>query len=85
MPPSEKQLAVLRYIIAHVERHGFQPNQSEMAVHFGVTQNAISDRLKRLARSGVIDMPEDEKRRERAIRLKHVKFKALLKEKSCSH
>lgn len=72
--PSEKQLELLRFIIRHVEEHGFQPSQSEMCQEFGITKNAVTERLKNLERHGVIGLPEGN--RERAVRLKHVKFRA---------
>jgi SOS-response transcriptional repressor LexA len=73
--PSEKQLEVLRYIISHVEKHGFQPTQAEMARAFGVTKNAIQNRLKDLARRGIIDMPDGTKTRERAIVIKFIRYR----------
>jgi len=73
--PSEKQLEVLRYIIAHIETHGFQPSQSEVAQAIGVTKNAIQGRLKELARRGIIDLPAGN--RERAIVLKYIQFRAI--------
>lgn len=73
---SEAQLDVLRYLVSFIEEHGFQPTQSDMATHFGVTKNAIQARLKELAKRQIINMPAGEKARERAISLKHVKFKA---------
>lgn len=71
--PSEKQLEVLRFI-EHVEEHGFQPSQQEIANAFGLTKTAISARLRELAARNLIEMPESGK--ERAVRLKFLKFKA---------
>ncbi len=78
--PSEKQLEVLLYIIAHVEVHGYQPSQAELAAHFKVSKNAIQGRLKELDRRGLIELPEG---KERAIILKNVEFRArnVLEEK----
>lgn len=72
--PSEKGLEVLRRIIAHVEIHGYQPSQQELADAIGVSKNAVQGRLKELARRGVVTLPEGN--RERAIILNHVRFKA---------
>lgn len=80
--PSETQLDVLRYLIDHIQKHGYQPTQAEMAEHFGVTKNAIQARLKELAKRNIIDMPEGARARERAIGLKHVRFKAFFEEPS---
>lgn len=71
--PSEKQLEVLRYIISYVEVNGFQPSQLEIADYFGLSKNAIQNRLKELERRGVIEMP---KGRERAVMLKWVRYRA---------
>jgi repressor LexA len=76
MPPkqndiSDKQAEVLQFIIEYVEEHGFQPTTGEMAKNFGISINAIKDRLKLLAEKKVIEiMP----RQERAIAIKHLKF-----------
>jgi DNA-binding MarR family transcriptional regulator len=74
--PSDKQLETLRYLITFIEDHGYQPTQSEMAIHFDVTKNAIQNRLRELAKRGLVDMPAGEKTRERALVIKHVKFRA---------
>jgi hypothetical protein len=71
--PSERQLEVVQFIIDHVERWGFQPNQQEMADHFGVSKTAIQGRLREAARRGLIEI---ENSRERAIVLKNVRFHA---------
>jgi repressor LexA len=68
---SDKQAEVLGFIIDYVEEHGFQPTTGDMAEHFGVSVNAIKDRLKQLITKQVITtMP----RQERAISIKQVKF-----------
>ncbi len=74
--PSDKQLEVLKYIIEHVEEHGYQPTQAEMAAKFGVTKSAIGSRIKELARRGLVEVRPGNK--ERAIVLPHVEFKAIL-------
>jgi DNA-binding MarR family transcriptional regulator len=74
LEPTEKQLDVLRYIVRCVEMFGYQPAQSEIAAEFGITKNAVTERLKGLEGHGVIGLPEGN--RERAIRLKHVRFRA---------
>lgn len=71
--PSEKQLEVLLYIIAHIEVHGCQPSQAELATHFGISKNAVQGRLKELDRRGLIELPEG---KERAIILKNIEFRA---------
>jgi SOS-response transcriptional repressor LexA len=71
--PSEKQLELVRYIIQHVERWGYQPSQSEMAEHFGVTKSAIKGRLQEAAALGLIRLQPN---KERAILLRHVRFTA---------
>jgi SOS-response transcriptional repressor LexA len=76
--PSAKQLEVLRHIIAFVEQHGYQPTLAEMAATFEVTKNAIQSRLKELRRHGLVELPPGRKRRERALVIKHVRFKASL-------
>lgn len=72
--PSEKGLEVLRMIISHVEIHGYQPSQQEMADALGVSKNAIQGRLKELARRNVVSLPDGN--RERAVVLHYVRFKA---------
>jgi DNA-binding MarR family transcriptional regulator len=71
--PTAKQLRVLRYILAHVERHGFQPSQREIAQHFGLTDNAVLVRLKGLERHGLVELSGGA--RERAVVLRHVRFR----------
>lgn len=72
--PSQKGLETLLFIIAHVEIHGFQPSQAEIALHFGVSRNAIQGRLRELARRDIISLPEGS--RERAVVLHFVEFTA---------
>lgn len=74
--PSDAQMEVLRYIIKFVEDHGFQPTQGEIGEAFGVTKNAIQNRLRELARRGLIEISTGEKTRERAIIIKHLRYKA---------
>ena len=74
--PSEKQLEVLRFLIEFIEQNGYQPTHGEMAEHFDVSKNAIQGRLKELARRGLVEMPADRKAKERAVVIKHVKFRA---------
>jgi predicted transcriptional regulator len=45
----------LRFLISNVGRHGYQPSYNEMVAHFGVTKNAIVERLRGLARRGYIN------------------------------
>jgi len=70
--PSEKQLAVLRYLVAHVSKRGYQPSQEEMAKHFSVTKTAIASRLRGLERHRLVRLPSDG--RERAVVLVGVRF-----------
>ena len=72
--PTGKQLEVLRYITEHVEEHGYQPTQGEVAGHFGVTRAAIQARLRGLSRKGLVEVPPGKK--ERAVVLKRLKFRA---------
>ncbi len=73
---SDKQREVYLYIIHHVEQFGFQPSHREIAEHFGVTKRAISQRLNLLAEKGWVDLSDGN--RERAVVLRHVKFRARL-------
>ncbi len=41
-------------IRAHQERHGYPPTRAELALQFDVNPNAIQDRLKALAKKGLI-------------------------------
>ena len=53
--PTDKQLAVLRYIKAYTAEHGYQPNQMGMATHFGWTSaNAANSHLTALKKKGCI-------------------------------
>jgi SOS-response transcriptional repressor LexA len=74
--PTEPQLELLAFLIKHIEEHGYQPTQSEMALQFGVTKNAIQNRLKEFAKWDLIQMPKGEKTKERGTKINHVKFKA---------
>ena len=74
--PSEKQLELLAFIIEFIEANGYQPTQAEMAARFGVTKNAVQNRLMELAARGLIELPTGTKARERAIKLCHVRFSA---------
>lgn len=71
--PTTAQLAVLRYIVSHVEEKGYQPSQQEMATHFGITKPSLVSRLKELERRGLTEMFPN---RERGIRLVYVRFRA---------
>jgi SOS-response transcriptional repressor LexA len=62
--PSDKQLALLRWIIKYLQRHGFQPSRKEMAKHFGCYQNAIQHHLKVLHQFGFVQLNDE---RERAL------------------
>lgn len=72
-----KQLELLGFIISYTEENGYQPSQAEMACHFGVTQNAIWERLKGLEHRGEITLPGG--RRGRAIGLTGWRFKTRKK------
>lgn len=72
--PSKEQIEVLAYIICHVMVHGFQPSQSEIAEHFGITKGAINKRLQNLARRGYVEYSGG--RFERAIIIPFLKFNA---------
>ncbi len=74
--PSDKQLELYKFLISYIEEHGYQPSQGEMAAHFGVSKNAVGQRLRELARRGLLVLPYGEKARERSIVLKHIRFKA---------
>lgn len=73
--PSEKLLEVLRFIILHVEKFGYQPSQAEIAKEFGVTKNAITSRLKSLEQWGLIQLPKGKK--DRAILIRYVSFQVV--------
>jgi SOS-response transcriptional repressor LexA len=72
---SQKQLELYRFLVHHIEENGYQPSHTEMADAFGVTKRAILDRLRQLEAKGLIEPPEAG--RERAIRLKYVRFQAV--------
>jgi SOS-response transcriptional repressor LexA len=73
---SEKQLETYLSIIRHVEEHGYQPTQQEMADALGVTRRAIFDRLRQFADKGFIFLPEGNI--DRNIGLPHLRFEAQL-------
>ncbi len=72
--PSVKQLEILRFIVHHIERLGFQPSQSEIGAAFGITKNSVTGRLKGLAKRGFVTLTEGQQ--ERAIKLNYVQFRA---------
>jgi SOS-response transcriptional repressor LexA len=71
--PSEKQLEVVHYLVEYLQQHGYQPSQQEMADRFGVSRNAIRQRLVQLESRGIIKMPKREF--ERAVQLRNVTIK----------
>lgn len=74
---TDKQQDVLDYIIQHVEDCGYQPSKLDMANHFGCTERAIFDRLKQLESKGVLMLNAREGKKDRAITLHHMKFRAV--------
>ncbi|MBY0525563.1 MAG: hypothetical protein K2R98_19315 [Gemmataceae bacterium] len=73
--PSDKQMEVFRFLIAHIQEHGYQPSIAEMAMHFGVTKRAILDRLQQMESKGFL---KTGRRKDRAIELSYVKFQAIM-------
>lgn len=71
---TEKQAEVWKYLVDHVERHGFQPSNREMAEHFGIFPKALSDRLDQLASKGYIQFAG--KWQDRCLKLNYVRFHA---------
>ena len=53
-PLTERQAALLEYIIAHVEQHGRQPLLRETAAHFGVSPSAVISYLRALQSKGKV-------------------------------
>ncbi len=77
---SEKQAEVFQFIVEHVETHGFQPSNKEMAEHFGIYPKALSDRIGQLVLKGYIELPP--KWSDRCFKLNHVRFRAEYTEES---
>lgn len=73
--PTDKQTELLKYIIDFTQEHGYQPTRAEMASHFNVAVNAVNERLKGLARRGIIDL---DNAADRAIGLGSIRFKAYV-------
>jgi SOS-response transcriptional repressor LexA len=71
-------MEVLDFIVRWVEDRGYQPSQAEMAAAFGITKNAVGGRLQGLADRGIIGPLEGD--RERAIRLRFIKFRSYVPE-----
>lgn len=67
---SEKQWEVYLFVVRFLERHGYQPSIREIADALGVDKRAVQDRIRRLVRKGLVERGN----RDRAIRLKHVRF-----------
>lgn len=57
-----KQDALLYYICRHVERNGFQPSTRDMGVAFGITCQAVYDRLSGLDRAGLVRLGREHRR-----------------------
>lgn len=74
--PSDKQLEVYHYLIAHVSVHGFQPSLEEIGKVFGVTRNAIHGRMKELQRRGYIELPDGN--RERSVIFLNIQFEPFM-------
>ena len=52
-----RQAQVIAYIKKFTKEHGYQPNQREIADHFGMASaNAVHCHLKALARKGFIEI-----------------------------
>lgn len=65
--PTRPQWEVLRYIYLHTQDNGYQPSQSEIALHFGWTSpNAVAAHIRALKHKGWIDVVGN-----RAVRYLH--------------
>jgi SOS-response transcriptional repressor LexA len=72
---TSKQQEVWDYLINCIQQNGFQPSMQEMANHFQVDKNAIYMRIKGLIKKGWIK--QNDPKRDRALTLKHAKFKYI--------
>lgn len=52
-----KQLELYDFLVRHVEQFGYQPSLKEMGEAFGVTRNAVKDRVKQLVHKGLVALP----------------------------
>jgi len=65
---SDKQAETLRYIITFSRENDYQPSYREMADHFEVSLNAISDRIKTLIKKGYIERAKNTARRLKILK-----------------
>jgi len=79
---TEAEGEVFSYIVEFVKQYGYQPSCTEIAAHFGVTRAAISQRIKRLASKGFVELPGVYQ--DRCLRLKNVRFEAIFTEEDLS-
>lgn len=62
-PPTERQLAVLRFIHDTVEKFGWPPTMREIGGHIGIrSTNGVNDHLRALERRGLIRREETKAR-----------------------
>lgn len=54
---TDAQMETLVFIYEFLKRHCYQPNLTEMALHFRVTKMAIRSRLEGLAARGAVSLP----------------------------
>lgn len=52
--PTQAQQDVLDFIAGFADLHGWAPTVAEMAAEFGISANAINQRLKGLERKGLV-------------------------------
>lgn len=61
---------LVEYVLRHVMEKGYQPSQKELGEHFGVSYQAVQQRLGVLKKEGIVEVFGD-----RAIHVLGVKFK----------
>lgn len=69
--PTDAQQQLLAFIFSYLEEHCCQPALAEMAEHFGVSKEAILDRLRGLRERGFVSFAD--KPSPRALVLHFVK------------
>jgi SOS-response transcriptional repressor LexA len=68
--PTPAQMQLWSYLVQYVCENGYQPSQTEMGEHFGITQASVQDRLKGLQERGYLFLTGV----ERAIQMPDLKF-----------
>jgi repressor LexA len=54
-PPTERQLEILAWIAAYIDKHGYSPTVREIGDHYGFTLNGTSCHLRALRSKGCIE------------------------------